>query len=74
MLHQRGYLTLLLDVCGFFFRDAPKYSPPSDLVEFLAGGPAIYIGFGSIVLDDPDMMIKVILDAVKAVGVRAVIF
>ncbi|EJP63533.1 sterol glucosyltransferase [Beauveria bassiana ARSEF 2860] len=63
-----------IDVCGFFFRDAPKFAPPADLVQFIESGPApIYIGFGSIVLDDPDKVLRTILDAVRATGVRAII-
>ncbi|KAF5681233.1 UDP-glucose,sterol transferase [Fusarium heterosporum] len=63
-----------IDVCGFFFRDPPQYSPPPDLERFLkAGPPAIYIGFGSIVLDDPEKIISIILEAVHGTGVRAII-
>lgn len=62
------------DVCGFFFRDAPQYSPPDDLVRFLAAGPPpVYIGFGSIVLDNPEEMISVILEAVRVSNARAII-
>ena len=62
------------DVCGFFFREVPNYSPPEDLARFLAAGPApVYIGFGSIVLDDPDKMTRIILEAVEASGARAII-
>ncbi|KEQ93670.1 glycosyltransferase family 1 protein [Aureobasidium subglaciale EXF-2481] len=63
-----------IDVCGFFFRDTPKYTPKSDLADFLAAGPPpVYIGFGSIVLDDPAKMLATILEAVKISGVRAII-
>ncbi|KZL66861.1 UDP-glucose,sterol transferase [Colletotrichum tofieldiae] len=63
-----------IDVCGFFFRDMPEYSPPEDLFQFLrAGPPPVYIGFGSIVLDDPERMVNTILSAVKIAGVRAII-
>ncbi|KAF4544240.1 uncharacterized protein LTHEOB_6358 [Lasiodiplodia theobromae] len=63
-----------IDVCGFFFRDPPKYEPPKDLAAFLdAGDPPVYIGFGSIVIDDPERMTSVILSAVKATGVRAIV-
>ncbi|OHW90252.1 glycosyltransferase family 1 protein [Colletotrichum incanum] len=63
-----------IDVCGFFFRDMPQYSPPEDLVQFLnAGPPPVYIGFGSIVLDNPKRMVNTILSAVKIAGVRAII-
>ncbi|KAM0651662.1 hypothetical protein ACHAO3_003521 [Verticillium nonalfalfae] len=62
------------DVCGFFFRDAPAYTPPDDLARFLnAGPPPVYIGFGSIVLDDPDKITRIILEAVESTGARAII-
>ncbi|KAI4729882.1 UDP-Glycosyltransferase/glycogen phosphorylase [Aureobasidium sp. EXF-10728] len=63
-----------IDVCGFFFRGTPTYSADPALLDFLAAGPApVYIGFGSIVLDDPAKMLSIILEAVKASGVRAII-
>ncbi|KAH7186145.1 UDP-glucose,sterol transferase [Fusarium flagelliforme] len=63
-----------IDVCGFFFRDAPQYTPDSDLESFLRNGaPPIYIGFGSIVIDDADKLTAILVDAVKASGVRAII-
>ncbi|KAJ7760991.1 hypothetical protein B0H16DRAFT_556723 [Mycena metata] len=63
-----------IDVCGFFFRDPPNYTPPKDLDAFLrAGPPPIYIGLGSIVVDDPHRMSTIILHAVKMTGVRAII-
>lgn len=65
---------MIKDVCGFFFHDTPAYSPESGLLDFLAAGPPpVYIGFGSIVLDDPAKMLSIILDAVRACGVRAII-
>ena len=33
----------------------------------------MYIGFGSIVVDDPDAMTKLIFEAVKKAGVRALV-
>ncbi|KAH8202508.1 hypothetical protein TruAng_003316 [Truncatella angustata] len=64
----------LLDVCGFFFRSPPEYSPDPELADFLANGPPpIYIGFGSIVIDEPDRLTAMILKAVRATGVRAII-
>lgn len=61
-------------MCGFFFRDAPQYSPPHDIDSFLRAGPSpIYIGFGSIVIDNPGRLTDLILKAVRAAGVRAII-
>lgn len=37
------------------------------------GPPPIYIGFGSIVVDDPDKLTETIVAAVKKTGVRAII-
>lgn len=47
-----------VDVVGFYFLDlASNYTPPDDLAAFLAAGPApLYIGFGSVVVDDPVAM------------------
>lgn len=53
---------------------ASSYTPAPDLAEFLAAGPPpVYIGFGSIVVDDPDAMTKLIFEAVKKAGVRALV-
>ncbi|KAJ8129752.1 hypothetical protein O1611_g3876 [Lasiodiplodia mahajangana] len=64
----------LNDVCGFFFRSPPPYTPPDDLAQFLHSGPSpIYIGFGSIVVGDAAGLMSMVLSAVRAAGVRAVI-
>lgn len=63
-----------IDVCGFFFRDPPPYYPPADIDHFFrTGHTPIYIGFGSIVIDDPAKMTSLILEAVRTLGVRAII-
>ena len=64
-----------IDVCGFFFRETPKYDPDPELRAFLEhpGPPIIYIGFGSIVIDDPEQMTNTLLNAVEITGVRALI-
>ncbi|KAL2161569.1 hypothetical protein VTH06DRAFT_8131 [Thermothelomyces fergusii] len=62
-------------VSGFFFLDLESnYTPEPELVAFLAAGPApVYIGFGSIVVDDPDGLTNIIFSAVIKAGVRAVV-
>ncbi|KFA52308.1 hypothetical protein S40293_00619 [Stachybotrys chartarum IBT 40293] len=63
-----------IDVCGFFFREPPLYTPPCELERFLAAGPPpIYIGFGSIVIDDPTSLSGIILEAIQITGCRALI-
>jgi UDP:flavonoid glycosyltransferase YjiC (YdhE family) len=46
------------------------------LARFLDGDQSrdtIYIGFGSIVIDDPKKMIRTIVEAVQMAGVRAIV-
>ncbi|TVY73273.1 Sterol 3-beta-glucosyltransferase UGT80B1 [Lachnellula suecica] len=64
-----------IDIAGFVFLDlASSFKPPEELVKFLdAGEPPVYIGFGSIVVDDPDKFTKMIFEAVKKAGVRALV-
>lgn len=64
-----------ITVSGFYFLASPStYNPPDDLRQFLeTGPPPVYIGFGSIVVDDPDAMTNLIFDAVKQSGQRALV-
>lgn len=61
-------------MCGFFFGEPSSYTPPAELAEFLhAGSPPVYIGFGSIVVDNPEKLIETVLAAVSRAGVRAIV-
>ncbi|KAK4443948.1 sterol 3-beta-glucosyltransferase [Podospora aff. communis PSN243] len=65
-----------VDVSGFVFLDlASTFKPPSPLTTFLSASeePPIYIGFGSIVVDDANRFTNMIFDAVKLAGVRALV-
>lgn len=64
-----------VDICGFsFLPSRTSYTPPQELDAFLkAGPPPIYIGFGSIVVDDPSRLTKIIFDAIRETGERAVV-
>ncbi|KAF9942311.1 Sterol 3-beta-glucosyltransferase [Mortierella alpina] len=67
-----------IHVTGYWFLDNPdlSWTPPRDLVEFLNADPKkkpIYIGFGSMVVPDPDGMTRTIIEAVVKSGVRAII-
>lgn len=50
------------DVVGFYFLEGAKnYRPENDLLEFLeAGPPPMYIGFGSVVVEDAQAMTGVL--------------
>ncbi|KAG0330632.1 Sterol 3-beta-glucosyltransferase [Podila horticola] len=67
-----------IHVTGYWFLDNPdlKWTPPDDLVAFLKADPKnkpVYIGFGSMVVPDPDGMTRIIIEAVVKSGVRAII-
>ena len=65
-----------VDVCGFWFLANPDtgYKPPQDLVDFLAAGPPpVFIGFGSIVVKDPDALTKMVIEGVVKSGRRGII-
>ncbi|KAL1918991.1 uncharacterized protein VTP21DRAFT_2372 [Calcarisporiella thermophila] len=65
---------------GYWFLEQSErdWSPPEDLELFLENAraenrPLVYIGFGSILVDDPDQLTETIIEAVKRVGVRAIV-
>ena len=64
-----------ISVSGFYFLSlANDYTPDPDLAAFLRSGPSpVYIGFGSIVVDDPTAMTKLIFEAIGKAGSRALV-
>jgi UDP:flavonoid glycosyltransferase YjiC (YdhE family) len=65
-----------VDVSGFVFLDlASTFRPPQGLVDFLDASSErpVYIGFGSIVVDDADRFTDMIFEAVRLAGVRALV-
>eukprot|EP01112_Ceratiomyxa_fruticulosa_P019037 TRINITY_DN6167_c0_g1_i1.p1 TRINITY_DN6167_c0_g1~~TRINITY_DN6167_c0_g1_i1.p1 ORF type:complete len:704 (-),score=129.97 TRINITY_DN6167_c0_g1_i1:139-2250(-) len=64
-----------IDVVGFWFLDLKSnFTPPQDLVEFLKSGtPPIYIGFGSIVVDDPKKLSEQVIQGIIKSGERALV-
>lgn len=61
-------------VTGYIFDNESGWQPPQDLQDFLAGGDRpVYIGFGSMHERDPEATTRIILDAVKQAGKRAVL-
>ncbi|CAK9207628.1 unnamed protein product [Sphagnum jensenii] len=65
----------LVDVVGFCFLNlASGYKPPEDMVKWLAAGkPPIYVGFGSLPVEDPEGMTKIIVEALRKTGQRGII-
>ncbi|KAI8605057.1 hypothetical protein EDD21DRAFT_173504 [Dissophora ornata] len=67
-----------IHVTGYWFLDNPdlSWTPPDDLIAFLDADPKnkpVYIGFGSMVVPDPDGMTRAIIEAVVKSGVRVII-
>nr|AYR16621.1 UDP-glucosyltransferase UGT80A23 [Polygala tenuifolia] len=64
-----------VDVVGFCFLDlASNYEPPEALVKWLeAGDQPIYIGFGSLPVEEPEKMTQIIVEALEKTGQRGII-
>ncbi|XP_031105351.1 sterol 3-beta-glucosyltransferase UGT80A2-like [Ipomoea triloba] len=64
-----------IDVVGFCFLDlASNYVPPESLLKWLKDDQKpIYIGFGSLPLQDPKGMTKTIVQALERTGQRGII-
>jgi sterol 3beta-glucosyltransferase len=70
-------------ITGYWFLDAAEVSnttwtPPADVVAFIdgahaAGKKVVYVGFGSIVVSDPQAMTKVVVEAIVRSGVYAIL-
>ncbi|GLZ28527.1 glycosyl transferase family 1 [Lentzea sp. NBRC 105346] len=60
---------------GFWFLPAPaSWTPPPRLTAFLeAGPPPVYLGFGSMVGAEPAATGRLVAEAVRRAGVRAVV-
>ncbi|KAM3352828.1 hypothetical protein ACQJBY_024192 [Aegilops geniculata] len=65
----------LVDVVGYCFLNlGTKYQPPLELSQWLQqGSKPIYIGFGSMPLDDEKKVTAIILDALRETGQRGII-
>jgi len=64
-----------IDLANFTFYDqAHTYEPPRALLDFLAAGEApIYVGFGSVVVEDPAALRRIIFDALEKAGARGIV-
>ncbi|XP_042477910.1 sterol 3-beta-glucosyltransferase UGT80A2-like isoform X1 [Macadamia integrifolia] len=64
-----------VDVVGFCFLDlASNYVPPESLVKWLeTGDEPIYVGFGSLPVEEPEKMTQIIVEALKTTGQRGII-
>ncbi|YCK39645.1 glycosyltransferase [Actinomadura sp. ATCC 39365] len=60
---------------GFWYLPAPPgWTPSPELAAFLADGPPpVYVGFGSMAGTDPRRLGRIVAEAVRRAGVRAVL-
>jgi UDP:flavonoid glycosyltransferase YjiC (YdhE family) len=63
------------DVTGYLFLDeGHDWEPPEELVEFLGDGPPpVGIGFGSMTATNPGATTRLVIDAVRQSGQRAIL-
>ncbi|MFJ6771169.1 glycosyltransferase [Kitasatospora sp. NPDC091257] len=61
-----------LDVAGYWWPpERPDWTPPARLLDFLAAGPPpVFVGFGSLVVPDPERLTATVLAAARAARVR----
>ncbi len=64
-----------INIAGFYFLSlASSYTPSPELATFLeSGSTPVYVGFGSIVVDDPETLTQTVFEAIRLAGVRALV-
>ena len=64
-----------MHVTGYWFLDlASQFTPPPELVDFLAAGPPpVAIGFGSMAARDPKAMTELVIAACQQAGARGIL-
>jgi UDP:flavonoid glycosyltransferase YjiC (YdhE family) len=61
-------------VTGYWWLEQAAWQPPAALQQFIeAGDPPVFIGFGSMISNDPAALTQKVMQAVRVSGVRVVI-
>jgi sterol 3beta-glucosyltransferase len=61
-------------VTGYWHTRDGNWQPPSDLLRFLdQGQPPVFIGFGSMTMQNPARITQIVLEALRITGMRAVV-
>lgn len=60
---------------GYWFLDPPQgWAPERRLLDFLASGPPpVYVGFGSMTAERPEELTRLVIQAVRSTGRRAIL-
>jgi len=64
-----------VSVTGAWFLDPPaSFEPPPRVVDFLVSGPPpVYVGFGSMTVERPEVMTRSLLDGLRRARRRAIL-
>jgi UDP:flavonoid glycosyltransferase YjiC (YdhE family) len=63
-----------IHVTGYWFPPEQDWKPPDELVDFIVSGEApVYVGFGSMPVNQPEVTTRIIYEAVKKAGQRLVL-
>jgi UDP:flavonoid glycosyltransferase YjiC (YdhE family) len=63
-----------IHITGYWFPEDDHWAPPADLLAFLeAGTPPVFIGFGSMPVNNPQRTTNIILEALKQSGQRGIL-
>lgn len=64
-----------VNTTGFWYLPSPpNWTPPDDLVDFImVGEPPVYVGFGSMLGSNPQRNTRLVSEAIRLAGVRAVV-
>ncbi|EMC99433.1 glycosyltransferase family 1 protein [Baudoinia panamericana UAMH 10762] len=63
-----------VSISGYYKLASDEYTPAPELQAFLNNGPPpVYIGFGSIVLENPNALTELIFQAVRKTGQRVLL-
>lgn len=59
---------------GYWRPEEPSWTPPPALVDFLASGPPpVFVGFGSMAAREPQRITRIVLEALRLSGQRAIL-
>eukprot|EP00667_Euglena_gracilis_P002462 EG_transcript_2461 len=61
-------------VVGYFWLPEKPFTPPEELVEFLAKGTPVYVGFGSVNVPGGKSLIVRLVEGVRMAGERVIVF
>lgn len=63
-----------IHITGYWFPENPEWQPPDKLRRFIeSGSPPVFVGFGSMPVQDPKRVTRIVLDALELSGQRSIL-